>query len=314
MGRHSSDLFRASDFYHPRFWPMWLFLGLLRLISLLPYRVALWIGRFLGRVLLWLTGSRHRVLNTNLERCFPHLSNAEREALKRRFYRNMGISLIELGMCWWWSDERLRPLVEIRGREHLDAVLDSGRGAILLTGHYTSLEIGGRLLTLFMPLQGMYRTQRNAMFDSYLYTRRKSYLVDIVSRKHSRRLIKGIRNQVPTWYAPDQDFRRERNVFAPFMDIPTATISATSRLAQAGNAAMLPYYPERKADGSGYVLHIEAPLTDFPSGDDVEDATAVNRSIESWVRRFPDSYMWILHRFRTRPPDEPPFLPMSERV
>ena len=77
------------------------------------------------------------------------------------------------------------------------------------------LEIGGRLLTLFMPLQGMYRTQRNRMFDSYLYTRRRSYLVDIVSRKNTLQLIRGIRKGVPTWYAPDQDFRRERNVLVP---------------------------------------------------------------------------------------------------
>ena len=309
MGRHSSELFSASDYLHPRFWPMWLVFALLRLISFLPYRIAIGIGRMTGRALLLLTASRHDTIDTNLVRCFPHLTPAERKRIKRDCYQNLGISLVELAMCWWWSDERLRGLVEIRGKEHLDAVLESGRGAILLTGHYTSLEIGGRLLTLFMPLQGMYRTQRNAMFDSYLYSRRKSYLVDIVSRKHTRRLLRGIRDKVPTWYAPDQDFGRERNVFAPFMDIPTATISASSRLAETGNAAMLPYYPERKADGSGYLLHIEAPLPDFPSDDEVQDATAVNRSIENWVRRFPENYMWMLKRFKTRPPGEAPFYP-----
>ena len=288
---------------------MWLLFGLLRLVSLLPYRTGLRLGRLIGRGLLLASGSRQSVIDTNLARCFPQHSEAERDRIKRECYQNFGISLVEIAMCWWWSDERLRGLVEIRGQEHLDAVLESGRGAILLTGHYTSLEIGGRLLTLFMPLQGMYRTQRNPMFDSYLYSRRSSYLVDIVSRKHTRKLLKGIRNKVPTWYAPDQDFRRERNVFAPFMEIATATISASSRLAEAGDAAMLPYYPERKADDSGYLLHIEAPLADFPSGDEVKDATAVNRSIENWVRRFPANYMWMLKRFKTRPPGEAPFYP-----
>ena len=210
-------------------------------------------------------------------------------------------------MVWGWSAQKQESLVEIRGREHLDAALASGRGAILLTGHYTSLEIGGRLLTLFMPLQGLYRTQRNAMLDSYLYTRRHSYLVDIVSRKNTRQLIKGIRKQIPTCYAPDQDFTSERNVFAPFMGIAAATISASSRMAQAGNAAMLPYYPERKHDGTGYLLHIGAPLDDFPSGDEITDATAINKSIENWVRIFPENYMWILKRFKTRPPGEAPF-------
>jgi KDO2-lipid IV(A) lauroyltransferase len=70
---------------------------------------------------------------------------------------------------------------------------------------------------------------------------------------------------------------------------------------------MLPYYPERKQDGSGYLLHIGAPLEDFPSGDEITDATAINRSIENWVRIFPENYMWIQKRFKTRPTGEPPF-------
>ena len=286
---------------------MWLTFGLLRLVTLLPYRGGMAVGRFLGRLVYWFSGSRQKVVDTNLQRCFPELSDAERERIKIDCYRNMGVSLIEMAICWWWPASRLEPLVEIHGREHLDAVLDSGRGAILLTGHYTSLEIGGRLLTLYMPLQGMYRTQRNAMFDSYLYTRRRSYLVDIISRKYTRQLIRGIRKQVPTWYAPDQDFKRERNVFAPFFGVATATITASSRMAQAANAAMLPYYPERKADGSGYRLHIGPPLENFPGDDEIADATAINGSIEQWVRRFPENYMWMHQRFKTRPPGEPPF-------
>ena len=309
MGKHSSVLFKAGDYLHPRFWPMWLTFALLRLVTLLPYRACMAVGRFLGQLAYYFTASRQRVTDINLERCFPDKSAAERKRIKLECHRNLGVSLIEMAMCWWWPASRFEPLVEIRGREHLDAVLASGRGAILLTGHYTSLEIGGRLLTLYTPLQGMYRTQRNAMFDSYLYTRRRSYLVDIISRKYTRQLIRGIRQQIPTWYAPDQDFRRERNVFAPFFGIATATITASSRMAQAANAVMLPYYPERKADGSGYLLHICPPLPNVPSDDEIADASAINRSIEEWVRRFPGNYMWMLRRFRTRPPGEAPFYP-----
>ena len=288
---------------------MWLLFGVLRLLSMLPYRMAMGVGRLFGRLLYLIAGSRRKIVDINLAQSFPDKPVAERERIKIECYRNLGVSLIEMAMCWWWTNDRLKPLVDIEGREHLDAVLESGRGAILLTGHYTSLEIGGRLLTLFMPLQGMYRTQRNPMFDSYLYTRRHSYLVDIVSRKNTRQLIRGIRKQVPTWYAPDQDFKRERNVFAPFMGIAAATISASSRLAQASNAVMLPYYPERKQDGSGYLLHIGPPLENVPGDDEVADATAINHSIETWVRKFPENYMWIHQRFKTRPPGEPPFYP-----
>jgi len=307
MGKQSSVLFKASDYYAPRFWPMWCIIGALRLVSLLPFRAQLAVGRLLGRLIQLISGSRQRVVDINLARCFPEAPEAERKRIKLECYRNIGISLVEMAICWWWPAAKLKPMVEIVGREHLDAVLASGRGAILLTGHFTSLEIGARLLALFVPLQVMYRTQRNQLFDSYLFTRRNGYFVNTVSRKNTRQLIKGIRNQVPTWYAPDQDFRRERNVFAPFMGIATATITASSRLAQSSGAAMLPYYPERKPDGSGYVLRIDPPLADFPSGDDLADATAINRSIEKYARRYPENYMWIHQRFKTRPPGEAPF-------
>lgn len=286
---------------------MWCLLGLLRLAALLPYRAALGVGRLLGRGIYLVTGSRQRIVDINLARCFPDKSVADRDRIKRECYRNIGISLIEMAICWWWPAGRLKAIVELKGREHIDRLLDQGQGVILLTGHFTSLEIGARLLALYMPVQVMYRTQRNDLFDSYLYTRRSSYFVNTVSRKNTRQLIKGIKKGIPTWYAPDQDFSRERNVFAPFMGIATATISASSRLAQSSGAAVLPYYPERKQDGSGYVLHVAAALPDFPSGDDFQDASAVNQSIEHYVRLHPENYMWIHQRFKTRPPGEAPF-------
>ncbi len=309
MGKKSSVIFKTSDYYSPKFWPTWFVLGLLRLVSLLPYRAGLFIGRLIGRLVFLLSGQRKRIVDINLARCFPEKNRQERDHIKAGCYQNIGISLVEMAMCWWWKAEQLEAMVEIAGREHLDAVLDSGRGAILLTGHFSSLEIGARLLALSMPVQVMYRTQRNSLFDSYLFTKRSSYFVNTVSRKNTRQLIKGIKNKIPTWYAPDQDFRRERNVFAPFMGIATATITASSRLAQSSGAAMLPYYPERKKDGSGYILHIDAPLQDFPSGDDYKDASAVNRSIEKYVRLYPEDYIWIHQRFKTRPPGDPPFYP-----
>ncbi len=307
MGEQRSVTFRASDYLAPKYWPMWSLLALLRLVTLLPYRAQMSVGRMLGRLVYILTGSRKRVVDINLARCFPEKSPAERNRIKRACYRNIGISLIEMAICWWWPADRLRGLVEIEGRQHVDEALARNQGVILLTGHFTSLEIGARLLALFMPVQVMYRTQRNLLFDSYLFTRRSSYFVNTVSRKNTRQLIRGIRQGVPTWYAPDQDFRRERNVFAPFMGIETATITASSRLAQSSGAAVLPYYPERKADGSGYILHIGAPLDHFPAGDDEADAATVNLSIENWVRRDPENYMWIHQRFKTRPAGEADF-------
>jgi KDO2-lipid IV(A) lauroyltransferase len=309
MAKHSSEEFKASDYWHPRFWPMWVAFGLLRIAALFPYPALLFMGKILGRLLQLTSKSRQRTVDINLQLSFPDKSKAERDKIRGECFQNIGIALLEMAMCWWWSEKRLKPLVEIRGKEHIDAVLKTGRGVILLTGHFTSLEIGGRLFTLTITLQAMYRTHKNPQFDSYIYNRRNSYLTEMISRKNSRRLIKSIKNLVPTWYAPDQNFPNEKNVFAPFMGVQTATISASSRLAQSTGAAMLPFYPERKPDGSGYIIWIEPPLDNFPSGDDVKDATAINASIEKFVRINPAQYMWIKKRFTTRPAGEPPIYP-----
>jgi KDO2-lipid IV(A) lauroyltransferase len=309
MGKKRSELFKARDYLSPGYWPMWCVLGLFRLAALLPYRMALSVGSNIGRVVFLLYSSRNRIANINLSLCFPELNQKQRNDIKHACFRNIGISVVEMAMCWWWSEEKFRSLVEIEGRQHIDAALESGRGVILLTGHFTSLEIGARLLALYMPMQVMYRTQRNELFDSFLYTRRSHYFVNTISRKNTRQLVKGIKNLIPTWYAPDQDFNRERNLFAPFMGIETATLSASSRLAKSSGAVVLPYYPERKQDGSGYRLRIGAPLDNFPSDDEQADVSAINQSIESYVRQYPASYAWIHRRFRTRPPGEKPIYP-----
>ena len=309
MASHVSEEFKTSDYWHPKFWPMWLTFGLLRIIALLPYSAQVLLGRFMGSMIQAVSWKRQKIVDINLKLCFPEKSDDERRKIRNGCFQNIGISLLEMSMCWWWSERRLKPLVEIRGGEHIEAVLKSGQAVILITGHFTSLELGGRLFTLSIPLQAMYRTQKNRLFDSYLYTRRKSYLENIISRKNMRQLIRGIKDLIPTWYAPDQNFPAEKNVFVPFMGVQTATITAGSRLAQSTGAAMLPFYPERKKDGSGYIIWIEPPLDDFPSGDDAKDATEINVLLEKFVRRNPDQYMWIHKRFKTRPEGEPPIYP-----
>jgi KDO2-lipid IV(A) lauroyltransferase len=284
---------------------MWATFALLKLASLLPYRLLLVIGKFLGRGIKLISVKAQHVAKINLQLCFPEKSPKEREQIKNKCFESIGIALVELAICWWWSEKRLRSLVEIRGFENLEAVLANGQGAILLSGHFTSLEIGGRLFTLNKPLQVMYRTQKNALFDSYLYSKRCGYLENVVSRKSTRQLIKGIKKLVPTWYAPDQNFTNERNIFAPFMGVPAATITASSRLVQAAGCAVLPFYTYRKPDGTGYILTIKPSLQNFPSGDDLTDATAINASIENFVRSHPEQYMWIQPRFKSRPEGEP---------
>lgn len=300
-----SKLFAARDYLHPKYWLMWIGFGFLRLVTLFPYAFHIRVGRYLGLLLLLMAGKKQHIVDTNLKLCFPDKSSTERDVIKRQSYENFGISVMELAMCWWWKAARLKPLVEVRGIEHIEKCLEKKQAVILLSGHFTSLEIGGRLLALRLPFQAMYTVQKNPFFDSLLFSKRRGYLADMISRKNTRKMIKGIRSLIPTWYAPDQNFPRERNVFAPFFGVPAATITATSRLSESGRAVVLPYYPERKPDDSGYILWISPALEDFPSRDELVDATRVNASIETFVLQSPSQYMWMHARFKTRPPGEP---------
>ncbi len=299
-----SKSFYAGDYLHPKYWLTWTGFGFLRLLTLFPYSFHLRLGRYLGRFLFFMAGKREKIVDTNLKLCFPRKTCLERESIKRESFESLGISVMELAMCWWWKVDRLKPLVEIRGIEHIEKCIAKKQAVILLSGHFCSLEIGGRLLALHLPFQAMYTVQKNPLFDSLLFSKRRGYLEEMISRKNTRKMIKAIRSLIPVWYAPDQNFPRERNVFAPFFGVPAATITATSRLAESGRAVVLPYYPERKSDDSGYILWISPPLEDFPGRDELVDATRVNASIETFVKQNPSQYMWMHARFKTRPDGE----------
>ena len=121
--------FRAY-FLHPRFWLLWLGLGLLWLVVQLPYRVLLVLGRVLGALLYRLAGSRRHIAERNLELCFPNLNAAEREQLLKANFAALGIGFFETAMGWWWAKSRLARLGHIEGLEHLQQIQQQGQDGV----------------------------------------------------------------------------------------------------------------------------------------------------------------------------------------
>src|SRR5690348_12334257 len=144
-------------FIKPRYWPIWLLLGLMRLAVYLPYAAQLALGRLLGALLRLTAKRRWRITLVNLEKCFPELDAAARERLARRHFDSLGMAFIEFAMCWWGSAVRMKRLGHVEGLENLQAARAKGKGVILLTGHFTTLEICGRILGLCTDLHLMYR-------------------------------------------------------------------------------------------------------------------------------------------------------------
>ncbi|HEX9803206.1 MAG TPA: LpxL/LpxP family Kdo(2)-lipid IV(A) lauroyl/palmitoleoyl acyltransferase, partial [Gammaproteobacteria bacterium] len=292
-------------FLGPRYWPTWLGLALLRLALLLPYRAMLAAGRGLGTLLYYLVGSRRHVAEVNLRLCFPEMDESARRRLAKESFVAAATSLFEGVLSWWAGDARIKRLYRIEGLEHLEAARARGRGVILLGGHYTTLEISGRFLSFHVTgLQPIYKPARNRLFEAVMANSRKRLFDDLLPSADMRTIVRNLKKGKVVWYAPDQDFGRERSVFAPFFGVPTATLVSTARLARLSGAPVVPFYSERLPGNEGFLLRLAPALEAFPSGDELADATRVNQVIEAQVRRTPDQYLWLHKRFKTRPQGE----------
>ncbi|WP_434677579.1 lipid A biosynthesis lauroyl acyltransferase [Pseudomonas sp. R1-18] len=296
-----------ARFLHPRFWLLWLGLGLLWLIVQLPFRVLLVLGAGLGRVMYWLAADRKYIASRNLELCFPELTEAQRTRLLKENFASTGIAFFEMAMSWWWSRQRLAKLARIEGLEHLQDAQAKGEGVILMAIHFTTLEIGAALLGQQHTIDGMYREHRNPLFDFVQRRGRERHNFDslAVEREDVRGMLKLLRAGRAIWYAPDQDYGAKQSIFVPLFGIPAATVTATSKFARLGRARVVPFTQQRLADGSGYRLVIHPPLEDFPGESDEVDCLRINQWVERAITECPAQYLWAHRRFKSRPPGEP---------
>lgn len=304
---HTSD-FQVKDFLAPKYWLTWLGLGVLRASIYLPYAWLIYLGTSLGWLAFYLMPGRRLITRTNVRLAFPELDKqTQRKIVKQSFY-SATLAIFESALSWWGSDKILKPLCQIEGLEHLQAALHSGKGVLMLGGHYTTLEISGRLFVLYANnAYGTYKRAHNPLFEAVMASSRRRNFAGLIRSADMRSILRQLKENNIVWYAPDQDFGIQNSVFAPFMGIPTATLTITARLAKHSGASVIPFYSERLPNNQGYLLRIGAPLENFPSGDDIADATAINRAIEDQVRRTPEQYLWGHRRFKTRPHGEPLF-------
>lgn len=307
MPRESTAPGRTLALLHPRYWPTWLALGILRLFEPLPYPVLTWLGRRIGDLMLLLPLGFIRIARRNLELCFPEAAPQWRHEILRGHFRSVGIGLFETAMSWWSPDERIRKLTQLEGQEHLQAALAAGKGALLLSAHFTTLEIGARSLTARIATNIMYRPTSNPVLERFLGRNRSQHAKRAIPRDDIRTLITALKNNEPVWYAPDQSYRKKGAEMVPFFGIPAASNTATSRLSKMTGAAVLPYFPERLPGSKGYRMVIHPMLDNFPGESPLADAQRFNELIEAQVRHVPEQYLWIHRRFKGLTPEYPDY-------
>ena len=278
---------------------MWLALGAMWVGARLPWWLQRGLGRAIGALAFRVMPDRRRAARTNLALCFPEWSEARRARLLRGSFADLGIGLFEFMRAWWGTVAPMRRDVRIEGLEHLRAVQEQGRGVLLVSGHFMTLELCGRLLCDHVPLAGMYRRHRNPVFEWAVMRGRLRYAAAMFTNDELRGAVRHLKRGGVLWYAPDQDMRGKDTVFAPFFGIPAATITASHQFARLTGCAVVPFFHRR--DGDRYVLRIAAPLEDFPSEDAMDDSARINAAIEAMVREAPSQYLWIHRRFKRQP-------------
>lgn len=284
----------------PRHWPVWIGVGALWLVAQLPWSIQRALGSALGGLLHRTLRSRRRVVEANLALCFPERDAAWRAALARENFRALGVGLFEFARAWWGSVETLRRTMRLTGAEHLRDAQAAGRGVILVSGHFMTLEICGRLLCDAVPVAGMYRPHDTEVMEWAVKRGRLRYACAMFGRDELRPALRHLKQGGVLWFAPDQDTLRGDNVFVPFFGEPARSLTSTHQLARMSGAAVLAFFHRREADGS-YTLEVKPPFEDFPGTDAAADTARVMAAIEAMVRQTPAQYLWLHKRFKRRP-------------
>ena len=282
---------------------MWLGLALMAGGARLPWLWQRAIGRGIGWLGLHLAGTRRRAAEVNIGLCFPGEPPEWRARLLRDSFDALGIGLFEFARAWWGDVAPMRATARIEGLDILQRLQAEGRGVLLVSGHFMTLELCGRLLCDHVPLAGMYRKHRSPVMEWAVLRGRLRYASAMFGNGDTRAAIRHLKRGGLLWYAPDQDMRGKDTVFAPFFGIPAATITATHQFARLTGCAVVPFFHRREDDR--YVLRIGEPLAPFPSDDAVADTAAVNAAIEAMVREAPSQYLWLHRRFKRQPEGAP---------
>ena len=283
-----------------------LVLGFLWLLSWLPLALQAAVGRGLGRLLWMLAGSRRRIALRNLELTMPEKSPEERRAIARENFQWIARSILERGLLWYASPERLRRLIHVEGDV---GFAERSPGAVMwLAPHFVALDVAGQSTQLFQnrAVGSIYQRQSIPVFDEAIRKGRLRFANGQVFSRHEKALplIRAIRRGYAFFNLPDMDFGPQEAVFVPFMGVPAATLMAPSKMARSLSMTVQPVVAEILPGGQGYRVRYLEPWKDFPTDDPVADAARMNEWIASEVRRNPSQYYWVHKRFKTRPPGE----------
>jgi KDO2-lipid IV(A) lauroyltransferase len=277
---------------------------LLWLLHFLPLALLAPVGRGVGLLAYLLVGKRRRIARTNLRLCFPELSDAERERLLRAHFQCFGRALVESGIGWWASPQRLRRVVRIEGQEHVERL--RGERFIGLVPHFVGIELEGLRMALDYRGVAVYVRQKDAFVDAFLKRKRERFAGTrmILRQEGVKAILRALEGGQALQLSPDMDLGAKDAVFVPFFGVPAATVTVLSRMARLLKLRIVPLVVRQLRGGRGYVARFYPAWEDYPGASVEDDTRRMNAFIEDRIREMPEQYLWTHRRFKTRPAGE----------
>ena len=284
---------------------------LVRGLGALPRRWARAAGACLGALAFVLTGRLRRTGERNLQLAYPAHDDAWRKRLLRQLYRNLGLQLAEFCVMSRYTAENSRSLVRYAGLEHYLAARERGRGVLVITGHLGQWELSSFYHSLMgYPMSMVIRRLDNPLVDRLVNGIRCLHGNTVLHKDDfARGLLGAMRRGETVGILMDTNMTPPQGVFVDFFGVPACTASGLARVAMRTEAAMLPGFLTWREEEKKYVLEFGEPLKLVHTGNDEQDIVANTQicttAIEAWVRRFPEQWLWVHRRWKTRPPGEP---------
>jgi Kdo2-lipid IVA lauroyltransferase/acyltransferase len=289
----------------------WLVVAVARTLGVLPRGLARFLAGLMAFFVYWTFGRLRRVGERNLELALPELSPKARKEILRGVYRSLGWQLVEFCRMTRYTAENTRNWIRTEGLENYLAAKARGKGVLIVTGHLGAWELSSFYHSLMgYPMGMVIRRLDNRRLDDYVNAIRCLHGNRVLHKdEFARGLLTAMRAGETVGILMDTNMRPPQGVFVEFFGRQACTASGLARVALKTGAAVLPGFMVWEKSEGKYVLHFGPELTFTQTGDAEVDAQAATQlcaaATEEWIRRYPDQWLWIHRRWKTRPSGEP---------
>ena len=288
----------------------WAVRGLVGLVGTLPRTMARAVGAAIGGVCWWALGGLRRTGLRNLALAMPEKTEDERRAILRRLYTILGWQIAEFCKMGGYSLEEASRFVRYEGLENYLAARDKGKGVLVLTGHLGAWELSSFYHSLRgYPMSLVIRRLDNARVDAFVNRIRCLHGNRVIHKDDfARGLLTSMSRGETVGILMDTNMTPPQGVFVPYFGVEACTASGMARVALHSGAAVLPGFLVWEAAEGRYVLRFGEELELVRTGDAETDIVAntalFTATIESYVRRYPEQWLWVHRRWKTRPEGE----------